>query len=184
MAKYDYVKISMTSVAALAVGSTAVYAQTDWTGAYAGLSVSKFDGNFVDGTTYAEIDAAVGGVFLGYNHDFGNFLLGGEVALGGTINGNDGGEYSLENLVDIKAKVGKSFGNTLIYGLVGYSTASDNTFNVNWGSTSGASYGVGVEQKLSDKFSVGLEYLHRNMDTEYNSNGSLSSLSLRGVIRF
>ena len=104
------------------------------------------------------------GVFAGYNFNVGSFVLGGEAAYSkGQIAFDAFPAYYVDNMLDLKLRAGKSFGPVLVYGVVGGSFASytRNTFETL--SSSGFSYGAGVDYQVSDRVFVGLEYLSRDI---------------------
>ena len=89
--------------------------------------------------------------------------------------------------------MGYSAGSALIYGVLGYSTATtvESPGNVDI-DTNGINYGVGVDYMVSDRFFMGVELLQRNLDGDYTSSGfpgwtfdgRSQSVSLRGGFKF
>ena len=170
---------------ATTVLATAAFAQ-EMTGAYAGIAYETTKGG-VDNWSELDIDATTGsGLFLGYNHDFDQFFIGGEVAVSQSKMSNSAGWFAVDNVTDLKLKVGTSLGDYAIYGIVSSSSASWSAYGENSGNLSGTGFGVGVERQLSDRFSLGLEYLNRSMGDSNASydNDDISTFALRGIIRF
>ena len=116
---------------------------SDWSGPYAGLAFGTAD---VSDARYYETDSddefafddvadatdgSAFGAFGGYNLQSGSFVYGGELAyysLNEVGYANDGDEVELlEDVIDLRARVGYSFGDILVYGALGFSTASLNT---------------------------------------------------------
>lgn len=194
------VTTGLVSVAALAGASDVVAAQ-DWNGAYAGLSINKNSGTspaqpyVYDEGYQMGSDATVGG-FAGYRWSAGeNAVMGFEVAVQTNIGVDapasqapiDG--YSYTNLIDAKFSLGIPVNKALVYGFAGVSSGVLNNPDDDNYSATGANYGVGVDYKVNDRFSVGLEYISRNM-TGYTSGGNpdsqknASTISLRTSIQF
>jgi opacity protein-like surface antigen len=189
------------SVAALVAGGQAAVA-ADWSGFYGGVfsastnsgtspyQVSVYDDGYqIGGPSY--------GGFAGVRWDAGSAIIGLEAAISGPINADamddgasDPEDYMLNGLTDIKVSAGVEVGNALIYGFGGVSfgsgtgTSADDVY-----STSGGNIGAGVDYRVSDKVSVGLEFIQRTM-TGYTSGGNpenwkpMQSVSLRGSFHF
>ncbi|PTQ74372.1 outer membrane beta-barrel protein [Celeribacter persicus] len=144
----------------------------DFTGFYAGLSGAfPFDSemtyNFSDTD---DLSGVAPGFFTGYNADLGGWVLGGEVAFNGglDLDGIDGA--GIDNMVDLKAKFGRVFGKTYVYGILGYSKGEPNTTiygnDAKDVEVEGMNYGVGVETMLKGSAFVGLELLSRDLDVD------------------
>ena len=93
-------------------------------------------------------------------------------------------------VIDLKARVGKTFGHSLFYGVVGYSTMDlefdDACCNQ---STNGLSLGIGFETGVGANGFIGGEILSRDIDTNpndapYVDGGRLNTISLRAGLRF
>lgn len=137
-----------------------VYTGSDWTGGYVGGSLGygdlKADGDSGDGTVY--------GLQGGYDYDFGSFVLGGELdyqASDVSISGVD-----VDSMTRLKLKAGYDAGPALIYGVVGAARA-----DTDLGDDTGWVYGAGVDYKVSEKVSVGGEYLYHQID-DFNGTGT------------
>lgn len=117
------------------------FAVQDWTGAYAGVSVGRAftnagDDNFV-------------GAFAGYRHDFGAYVLGAEADYRDNRNGVKA--YSL------KTQAGYDAGAFLPYATLGVQKVEN--------LKSEAVYGLGIDYKITDRYTVGAEWL-KNHDTK------------------
>lgn len=134
----------------------------DWTGGYVGGSVGY--GNWDLGA--ASGDGANYGVFAGYDYDFGDFVLGGEVQY--SDNDVTIGGVSVDGVTRVKARAGYDAGPALIYGVGGYGNADTSA-----GSSDGYVAGVGMDYKLNSGVTVGAEYL-------YNDYGSIGGSDLTG----
>ena len=174
-----------------------VAASTDWSGAYAGGLFAFASGDNIYNylnfePEYYSIEGDAYGVFAGYRHDMGNFVLGGEAAIlfagGITETGEDPEEYGYNNIFDLKATAGFDLGNVLVYGTAGYSVAS---FSYD-GSPSlpGWLVGAGVDVKISERFFIGAEYIYRDVnnddfwDPDDGINGQFSTVQLRAGMTF
>lgn len=149
----------------------------DWTGAYAGLQLGYGD---VNGTGAADGDDFLYGVHLGYDYDFGTFVLGGEIDYDQTdIDLN--GAATVDSVARLKLRAGYDFGRTL-----GYVTAGVADVDTSLGSETGEFYGIGVNYQISDRYTVGAELLEHNFDDISGSgvDADATTLTLRGSIRF
>lgn len=159
-------------LAALAGCPVAGQADEDWTGFYGGL---HFGSTELSGTANSDTTAFLG-VHAGYDYDFGNYIIGGELAYDGGATYTLGGGVIKTDTVRIKLKGGYDLGRTMVYGVVGYS--SMDAF-----SADGASYGLGATYKITDSITIGAEYLH---DSFSGSAGDFDadSIALRASYRF
>lgn len=149
----------------------------DWTGAYGGLSFgnvsAEADGGLDD-------DESVYGIYGGYDYDFGQFVVGGEldyqtgedIQLGGV---------EVDDVFRAKVRGGYDLGRTLVYGTVGAAQLGTNI-----GDDTGIVGGVGIEHRITDRFSVGGEFLAHRFD-DFDDTGvdiDANTVSLRGSFRF
>ena len=194
------VSTCLVSVAALVAGSNSVAAQ-DWSGFYVGVSANSNSGTspaqpYVYDEGYQLGSDTTGGAFAGYRWNASDsVVMGFEIAMQGTITVDAPAsqapidDYSFENLVDAKLSVGTSVGKALIYGFAGMSSGILDSSGDDAYSASGMNYGVGVDYMVSDKFTVGVEFISRNM-TGYTSGGNPDNLknadtvSLRASFKF
>ena len=149
----------------------------DWTGGYAGVQLGYGD---IDGTGTADGDDILGGVHLGYDYDFGTFVLGGEVDYDfADIDLN--GAASVDSVARLKLKAGYDFGRTL-----GYLTAGVAEVDTSLGSESGEFYGLGVAYQITERYTVGAELLEHSFD-DINGTGvdaAAPTFTVRGSLRF
>jgi opacity protein-like surface antigen len=189
---------ALTLTPALADSTTG----TDWTGFYAGGQIVWMDVEYptsspvvVGGIAFDGNGAGVG-LHAGYNHDFGDFVLGAEVSLDFpsvdielTPTGSPA-PREIDRVTLIKAKAGYDAGRLLPHALIGYAwqvyddttgaTSADQTFD-------GMTYGLGVDYLLSPSVIAGLEALWFDLDPESPASHLTSegtSLSLRLSYRF
>lgn len=163
----------------------------DWSGAYVGLSYGRTSGDvqFLPGA-YEELESgSVLGVQLGYLIQNGNFVYGGELAYGSTSDTYYPGFDGIDTIIDLKARAGFAANRALFYGVIGYSKANLNVGGGEWGMT-GLALGIGAEYAMSDRVSLGLEYLTRDLSGEESSGfpvdaeSGLDTLSLRLNLSF
>jgi len=149
----------------------------DWTGGYAGVQLGYGD---VDGTGDADGDDVLYGVHLGYDYDFGTFVLGGEIDYDGAdIDLN--GAATVDSVARLKLRAGYDFGRVL-----GYVTAGVAEVDTSLGSEGGEFYGIGVAYQIDDRYSVGAELLEHSFDDISGSgvDADATTFVVRGSIRF
>lgn len=184
------------SIAAPVVAPTA--RGVDWTGAYIGLQASAVDGtNSLDpGADVFDFNGGLYGAHVGYNHDFGRFVLGGELEYD---QGNVGSEFKpafgvgdagidLDWIARLKLRAGYDLGRTLVYATGGAARASASTApgipGIDPGKMDGYFLGAGIDHQITEQFTVGVEVLtHRFGDFEnstlVDTETDLTSISLR-----
>ncbi|MCF6304206.1 MAG: hypothetical protein L3J33_02410 [Rhodobacteraceae bacterium] len=170
----------------------------DWSGFYLGLQASSDSGTqfrFRPGETESSsMNRLEGGMqsgFVGYNLQRGPWVFGGEIA---SLSGDTHyvplfSLYRFTRFTDYKARLGYSFGNTLVYGVAGYSTGAWYGGFVGgpglpW---DGANYGGGIQIKADNGLFFGLEYLVRQGPIEYSFatiETSVYSMQLRAGWQF
>lgn len=162
------VKDSQTIVAPVDVST--------WSGLYVG-------GQFGYGNTVISSDDGAGGIAL--SGVAGGFRAGGdiqrdEIVIGAWAEFNwsgheisDGEETALEQTSDwsVNARLGLSRGNTLFYGLVGYGGVQFEGFGEEEEAAQ-IRLGGGIEHKLSESFSLSLEYVHSWIDADDIADGA------------
>jgi outer membrane immunogenic protein len=141
----------------------------DWSGPYVGLSYGRFSGDFsatIGLATFPSVYEANKrpGVFAGYNFQRGQLVFGGELGYSNTsmLIVADGDDF-LDSVIDLRGRVGYSLGKALVYGSVGYSRGEMTINGTDNPTVSGASLGVGVDVKVTQKLSVGIDYTSRNL---------------------
>ena len=164
-------------------------AGADWSGLYGGAYYSTATGeDYNQGGPYLlEDDSSFYGAFAGYRHDFGSFVVGGEIATSLDVDVVEVGfpTWIVNSIVDVKATVGYDLGNVLPYAIVGYSMAEAEGFGTPY-SVAGTMYGAGADWMVTDNIFVGAEYNYRFM--EETDGGSytieMESYVLRAGYRF
>lgn len=154
-----------------------VVSSRDWTGYYVGVQLGYGD---VDGSGLSG-DNTIFGFHSGYDHDFGDFVLGGEVDFDQTSINLNGGAATVDTVGRLKFKGGYDLGNTLIYGTVGYALA-----NTSVGDEEAPFFGIGATYRLNDNYSIGAELLEHKFDDVGAPGTDLdaTTLTIRGSLRF
>ncbi len=151
----------------------------DWTGFYTGLQLGYGD---VGGDAGLEGDDYTFGFHAGYDYDFGDFVVGGELDYDqADIDLNDGAA-DLDSVARLKLKGGYDLGNTLIYATAGYARADTSV-----GDEDGAFAGIGVTYKVTDRYTVGAELLEHRFDDVGGVAGNdidATTFTVRGSLRF
>ncbi|MGB2201056.1 MAG: outer membrane beta-barrel protein [Pseudooceanicola atlanticus] len=157
----------------IATPVTPVMTSGDWTGGYFGGSLGY--GDYESGA--ASGDGMTGGLFAGYDYDFGSYTLGGEAQYVG--NDISVGGTSLDNMARLKARVGYDAGPALIYGTAGVGYADSAI-----GDDTGYVAGVGMDYKLSNNVSVGAEYLYNHYDDFAGSGSDLTGNTFEARVSY
>jgi outer membrane immunogenic protein len=166
----------------------------DWSGAYVGLSYGTATGEVqFDPGSFSELeDGSVAGAHAGYLFQRGAFVYGGEVAYG-TISDmlypGFGAGSGVDRVLDLKAKAAYAANRALFYGVVGY---SQSTLYVDGGvwEMDGVSVGAGVDFAMTERVTLGLEYLSRDVSALPTGGGineantTINTLSLRVGLSF
>ncbi|MBL8564269.1 MAG: porin family protein [Hyphomicrobiaceae bacterium] len=172
------------------VDAPAVY---NWRGFYAGLNggyawgsgdATIVRGGVANGALDAiDPDGWLGGAQIGYNAQFGAFVLGAEADLiGGDVSGGSGGvigagipaasSSELNWLSTVRARAGLSADRVMFYVTAGVAwadmdfalAAADGTFAAGSNTLVGYALGGGVEWALSPNWSVKAEYLYIDLE--------------------
>ncbi len=158
----------------------AVPASPDWTGGYVGgqLGFGNADTNVVgiDG------DGAIGGLILGYDYDFGQWVAGGGLDYDWADIGLGAGNPTIENVLRVKLRGGYKIGEGLLYGTGGWAQAETDTL----GDEDGYFVGAGYEQMIGQNFTLGGEVLYHEFDN-FNATTidvEATTVQLRGTYRF
>lgn len=156
-----------------------VYASPDWSGFYAGgqLGFADVTGDGVGGSDGLPFDANgdgfIGGLTLGYDHDFGDWVAGvgadydwTDISLGSNADATQNSK--LESIWRLKARAGYKIGDGLLYATAGYAQADTK----DWGSEDGYFVGAGYDYLITEQISLGGELLYH----EFNdfSGGSVT----------
>ena len=123
----------------------------DWTGSYAGGQAGR-----QTGTTHGGGDAVTYGLHGGYDIDFGDLVLGGELEVG-RMNLSSGGDTTgVSDVGRIKFRAGRDFGSTMAYAIAGGVNAGAPT-----GTATGTVYGLGLLTAVGDNLTISGEALRQ-----------------------
>lgn len=161
-----------TLLSALALSTTMAPAAFADAAAFQG-----FYGGFSMGITSADIsaipispDSALSGnIFVGYNHALSpDWVIGGELSYGMSSGHSFSGSpiaFDLDSILTISARAGYVFGDTMIYGRVGYQTLSlDANFSSVTFDADGYVLGLGVEHMFAENISGRIEVSRSYLD--------------------
>lgn len=156
----------------------------DWTGAYAGIQLGYGNlnvANQIDRDGDGDVDAAdetfafgggldgdgaIGGAHIGYMHDFGNFVAGGELDYN-AANIDIGTIGELDSVALAKLKLGYDMGQTLVYGVLGAAKADINVGGTDF-SENGYVAGFGVDYLVSENVVLGGEVLYHDFGDDFD----------------
>ena len=156
---------------------------SDWTGFYAGLQYGQGNGELSFGDTTTDSDFDAYGLHGGYMHDFGRFVLGGEL---------DYNKLDIDNLGDkgdltrLRARAGYDMGRFLPYLTLGAAHLSADLGAADVSETA-VTYGIGADFKVTERITVGAEYTRQDFSDLDNIDGlDLDSdmVQIRGSFRF
>lgn len=156
----------------------------DWSGAYAGVQLGYADvdsnGAGLDG------DGFIGGIHGGYLWDFGNMVAGAEVSYDSADIDLGAAGDTLDDMTRLKLLVGTEMGRSLVYGAVGAAHASMTDAGGADLSDSGWFLGAGLDYAVSDRWTVGAEFLHHKFD-DFDGTGNdfdVNTLQAKVSMRF
>lgn len=157
---------------------------SDWTGFYAGAQLGYGQAE-ADAVDYDE-DGAVYGGQLGYNYDFGQFVMGGEVAYIGTEIDDDAGIAEIDGVATAKLRAGYDAGAFLPYITAGYASAytADEVPGTNDDQFDGYVYGVGVDYKVTENVVVGAEVLQHEFEDLGDSDVDLDATTAAARVSY
>lgn len=171
--------MAAAAVIATVSGASAQSYGGQWQGYYAGGSLNWADDSddlAVGGAFAFSLDYAGSGLgaFAGYNMQNGNVVFGAEVAYSPFTADDPAGAHSgtRKGYFDLKGRLGYTFGQALVYGLVGYSHATtiESPGNVDI-DTDGMNIGLGLDYRVGERAFVGVEIIQRSMDGDYTASG-------------
>ena len=171
----------------------------DWSGGYVGLSYGRTSAD-VDFSTTGNFDLEGGdalGIYGGYLVQRGQLVFGGEIAYAKVsdafIPGGFGDDDEIDHVLDIKARLGFAANRSLFYGVLGYSQSQysdDDAGDFFESGVDGFAAGLGADFAVSDRLSVGMEYLTRDLSGDLDGapgetlDVNLDTISLRVGLSF
>lgn len=150
----------------LAIASASAATAADWTGPYLGGFAGYGWGVAAQGGPDFDVEGTQLGGFAGYNYDFGDWVVGVEVAYSPwddihlkTVPGQ-----RQVDTFDARLRVGYEFGEALAFVSGGYTHAVYDNFGVT-NPMNGFNVGAGVDYGFGDMGFVGAEVIYRNLET-------------------
>lgn len=142
----------------------------DWTGFYAGGSLGYAEASDEEATFSYDFNGLICGIHVGYDYDFGSFVLGGEVELSGFDVTDTNTATSIDSVARLKLRAGYDAGDFLPYLTAG--VAQLNTSGAPLGDVDddGTFYGVGIDYRMGGNIRVGAEVLQHDFD-DYAASG-------------
>ena len=171
-------KLPLALGVSIFVTSASLAVAEDWSGAYAGFSFGYTDADGPNGASGSDFSF---GPHVGYDHDFGNFVLGGELEYNRLSLNLGQDEGSLDSMTRLKFRGGYDFGSVLGYVVVGAARVDTSVDN-----DTAAVYGIGVAYPINENFVISGEALRQDFDDVTRSEGGLDSnvFNLRTTFRF
>ena len=153
----------------------------DWTGFYAGGSLGYADATGTDGFDDSPTGLTYGG-FAGYDYDFGNFVLGGELEISGFNVTEETLGLDVDSVTRVKVRAGYDAGNALPYLTAGgarlaTSGAIDDSGN-------GYFYGAGLDYRVGGNMRVGGEVLKHRFDDYAGSGIDVDATTIGARVAF
>ena len=160
----------------LAMAPAAFADASDFAGFYAGFELGN--ANLENSFGLPLQSAHTGGVFVGYNHAVTpDIIVGAELSYGLDRDHQiaPGVTFAVEGPLELGARAGYVFGNSMVYATLGYTWADFTQTGAPFSeSFEGMSYGLGLETLVSDTISLRIEYSH----TTYNTGGLIYASNL------
>ncbi len=170
-------RVALLASVLVGAGGGAVAQDIDWTGFYGGLSYGTVsDDESLISTGFpllvVSLEGGGAGAFAGYNAQIGSMVYGVELAFNSAMTESTGSTITRQDFIDLKGRLGRAVNDWLVYGALGYSTATlrEAPGNVDV-TTNGWSYGIGVDYAVTPNIIVGAEFLRRQLETDYTSSG-------------
>lgn len=172
----------------------------DWSGPYVGLGYGRSSGDFdlgplatppLPATPRSLTDGTALSLHAGYVFQRGALVYGGELALsrvsGTTLPG--AADEEIDQIIDLKARAGYAADRVLVYGVLGYARIDWASPGPDAFSESGPVFGLGLDYAVSDRLTIGLEYLARRTSGSFDTPArdfdlNADTLSLRMGLRF
>ena len=156
------------AMAVAVTGQTAALAQEGaaiaFDGAYGGLNITALKGGLSDGIDSIDFGRGlIGGGFLGYNHQAGDVVIGGEVVVNTGKARVYGEGVNITYVADLRARIGRVVGDHFVY-LSGGVSALQTSGAIRGKRVPLANVGAGIETPLGEALFFGADYTHRTTD--------------------
>jgi outer membrane immunogenic protein len=174
----------LSSIATSSVFAADVLAppEYDWSGISVGVVGTYNTGKDVweDGD-YPLEDVGFFGGFVGYDHQFGSFVLGAR-ATGqfGSMKEDDYPDFEYQAFYDFNGRAGFAMDRALVYATGGYSVSSIEEDGESY-TRGGYNIGGGLEYALTDNVIVGAEYVYRALEADCEPHGDTFEQKISSV---
>lgn len=124
-------------------------------------------------TSYDPDDGEAWGGTVGYNFRSGDLLYGPELRYL-KVNGVQQDTVDFFYTVDLRGRLGYAFGNTTVYGALGWTWARMKVHPRGFDSVdlNGVNLGLGIEYDFSEHFYVGADYTTRDLSGDFGGSGT------------
>lgn len=153
----------------------------NWTGGYVGTQLGygsvDTDVSGVDG------DGVIGGLHAGYNWDMGDWVYGVEADWDLSDIDFDNNAGDVDNIARLKAKFGRDFGRTLVYGTAGGvwvdgDVAGTSQDDIGW------LVGGGVDHMLTQNWILGGEALYHEVSSFDDTGADVDAWTVRAKLSY
>lgn len=125
--------------------------------------------------------------FVGYRHDMGRMVVGGELSTTFDVDmyQQNFPTWAFQSVTDLRATLGYDMGRALVYASAGYTSTGFDVSGTGY-TYDGWNAGIGIDYLLSDRVFLGAEYVHRDVArTDLSSwNATFDTLHLRIGMKF
>lgn len=150
------------------------YADSDWSGLYAGLQYGQGDAELSFAGRRGDEDFDAFGLHLGYQRDLGRVVLGGELDYSSV-------DFDLAedkgDLLRLRARLGYDGGRFMPYVTFGVAGIHGDIDEDRLADT-GLTYGIGADFRVTDKLSLGLDYTRNTFSDILDDVIGVSGLDL------
>ncbi|MFZ1468283.1 MAG: outer membrane beta-barrel protein [Paracoccaceae bacterium] len=174
----------------------AAVAVHDWSGVYVGLGYGKASADvvFTPGGAVDFNDGTITSLHAGYLLQRGSLVYGGELSFGSISDlyaiPGFGNNDEIDRVIDLKARLGFAADRFQLYGVLGYSKATYTEVPGGDWDADGMAYGIGAEYAVSQRMTIGVEYLARDLSADsptlvgQTADFNLDTVSLRVGLQF
>lgn len=149
-----------------------------WTGFYGGVQLGFGDGNLNRGG--GSDTGVLGGAHAGYLHDFNSFVAGVEASVSlADIEFDKGAGGDIDTLARLGVRLGRAFGDTLVYGAAGGAFV-DGDYGGRNEDELGYFVGGGIEHRLNTRWSVGVAANYHRFDGYGGPGRDLDLVTVEG----
>lgn len=153
----------------------------DWTGGYVGGQIGY--GDVDTDISGVDDDGLIGGLHAGYNWDMGDWVWGveGDWDLADIDFGSAVGD--VDNIARLKARIGRDFGRTLVYGTAG-GVWADGDFGGSSQDDIGWLVGGGIDYAVTDTWIAGGEVLYHEINSFDDTGADVDAWTVRAKLSY